>query len=127
MLGQFAAVALGGALGAMSRFAVYTFLPVTKSASLPWPTLCVNVGGSFIAGLLLVCLSQAHPEAVGWRLLLMVGFLGAFTTFSAFSVDTWLLLESGRWVGALVNAALNLILSVAACVAAVLLARSVSA
>ena len=84
MLGQFAAVALGGALGAMSRFAVYTFLPVSKSASLPWPTLCVNVGGSFIAGLLLVCLSQAHPEAVGWRLLLVVGFLGAFTTFSAF-------------------------------------------
>jgi CrcB protein len=125
MLGQFAAVAVGGALGAMCRFAVYTFLPMSKHPALPWPTLFVNVGGSFIAGLLLVWLSQAHPEAVGWRLLLVVGFLGAFTTFSAFSIDTWLLLDAGRWAGALVNALLNLVLSVGACVGAVFLARSV--
>lgn len=127
MLQQFAVVAIGGALGAMARFAVYTHLPVGKSSVLPWPTLCVNVGGSFIAGLLLVWLSQAHPEAVGWRLLGVVGFLGAFTTFSAFSVDTWLLIEAGRWGHALLNASLNLSLSVAACVGGVFLARGLAA
>jgi CrcB protein len=123
---QLIAVATGGALGALARHTVYTFMPVPAGTLLPWPTLTVNVLGSFVAGLVLVLLTQAHPGAIGWRLLLGVGFLGAFTTFSAFSVDSWLLLEAGRWQAALANALLNVSLSVGACVAAVLLARSFS-
>lgn len=123
MLHHLFAVAMGGAGGALCRHAVNMLLPVSPASSLPWPTLCVNVGGSFLAGLLLVLLTQAHPAAVGWRLLLAVGFLGAFTTFSAFSVDTWLMFAAGRWPAAFINVVANVSLSLSACVAGVQLAR----
>ncbi len=91
-------VALGGALGAVLRYqtggAVARWLGPSAAAAFPWATLAVNVTGSFAMGLLAGCLAR-HDGAEGWRLLLGVGLLGGFTTFSAFSLELLSLIERG--------------------------------
>jgi len=89
-------VALGGALGAVSRSLVTGGLFKWLPGLFPWGTLAVNVAGSFAIGLLFTWLSGAvwlHNIA---RPFLVVGFLGAFTTFSAFSIETLTLVDDGR-------------------------------
>ena len=91
-------VAAGGACGALLRYAVQTG---TASLSLPWGTFVVNVAGCLAIGALLAAFSEtAWFEALG-RPFLMIGLLGAFTTFSAFSADALLLYENGRFGWAL--------------------------
>lgn len=91
-------VALGGALGAVLRYqtggAVARWLGPSAAAAFPWATLAVNVTGSFAMGLLAGWLAR-HDGAEGWRLLLGVGLLGGFTTFSAFSLELLGLIERG--------------------------------
>lgn len=91
-------VGLGGAVGSMARYGVARLVPF---GSFPWSTLLVNVAGSFLMGLLAVAIAK---WATGWsesaRLLLGVGLLGGFTTFSAFSLDTMVLVQRGEWVAA---------------------------
>lgn len=87
-------VMVGGAAGAALRYGVTRSLPVIAGWS--WPTLFVNVSGGLLMGMLAALLTR-HGSAEPWRMLLSVGVLGGFTTFSAFSMDTMLLIESGRW------------------------------
>ena len=94
-------VAAGGACGALLRYAVQAS---TASWTLPWGTFVVNVAGSLLIGVLLAAFAAAPWfEAIG-RPFLVVGMLGAFTTFSAFSADTLLLYDEGRlgWAAAYV-------------------------
>ena len=89
-------IALGGAGGALARHWLTALVQNTAAGQFPWGTLCVNLLGAFgigIAYVLIVERALLHPD---WRGALMVGFLGAFTTFSAFSLDTLALLENGR-------------------------------
>lgn len=83
-------VALGGALGAVGRFAAGAWL---KSAAFPWATLGVNLLGALLMGLLIGWMSRQPAPHEGLRLFLAVGLLGGFTTFSAFSMDLFSLLE----------------------------------
>lgn len=118
-------IAVGGALGALARFGLGGWLQRNLEHSWPYGTLFVNVVGSSLMGVMFVLVSERlalHPD---WRGPLMVGFLGAFTTFSTFSLDTVLLFEAGRWLAALSYAALSLILCVAACAAGIFLTRTV--
>jgi CrcB protein len=92
-------VAAGGALGSWLRYLVgrtWTLAigPVAASA-FPWATLTVNVAGSFAMGILAGWLARFGAHGEGWRLLLGVGVLGGFTTFSAFSLEFALLVERG--------------------------------
>jgi CrcB protein len=98
------AVAGGGAIGALLRYALTS---VFSLAAFPLGTLLVNVIGSFaigtLAGLWLLNGEPATPQ----RLFFQTGLLGAFTTFSAFSLDTMTLWQNGQSVGAVVNIVLN--------------------
>jgi CrcB protein len=109
------AIALGGAVGSVLRYAVQTALrPV--SSGFPWGTLAVNLAGSFLIGL---CAALAErPGAAAWiRPGLMVGVLGGFTTFSAFSLENMQLARDGRFLTALlyivISAAAGLVLALA--------------
>lgn len=98
-------IALGGALGALSRFGLSVTMSrfvethFTTWAYFPWATLIINVLGSFAIGMLWVWLTPQHAETEPYRLLFITGFLGAFTTFSSFSLESIMLLQQGRGWG----------------------------
>lgn len=119
------AVAVGGALGSVCRYGFARALTLWLPNTLPLGTLTVNVLGSCAAGILYVVLGMQGAHSL-WRAMLLTGFLGGFTTFSAFSLDTLRLLESERLGLALANMALNLVLSVSACGLGIWLARRFS-
>ncbi len=96
MLSHWFLVAAGGAAGAVLRFYLSETLP---SETFPWATLSVNLLGSFLLGIVAAAgLVQVLGEAQ--TLLIGVGFLGAFTTMSTFSVETITMMEEGRWQSA---------------------------
>jgi len=98
MLASIFWVALGGSLGAAGRFLISTVLFVP--GQFPWATLVINIAGSFGIGLLWG-FGHQHAWFEQWgRYLLVVGLLGGFTTFSAFSLETVGLVEGGRFAGA---------------------------
>jgi len=112
-------VGLGGLLGAICRYQVGLWLSpgqhanatlATVLAGFPVSTLVVNVTGSFAIGLLAYWFASANEVVVtvNLKLLFITGFLGAFTTFSTFSLDTLLLVQAGQWFRAGLNACLNL-------------------
>ncbi|MCO7222754.1 fluoride efflux transporter CrcB [Pleionea sp. CnH1-48] len=107
------AVAIGGALGAVTRFLVREYLPLLVPVSFPLATLLVNVVGCFLAGLCLMYWQQAMVSTA-MKLAIMIGFFGALTTFSSFSVDTLAMIENDQWLAALANVLLNVILSLIA-------------
>ncbi len=112
-------VALGGALGSLARYGVGLAAARWFGLAFPWGTLAVNVIGGFAMGVLA---ARTGPNDEALRLLLGVGLLGGFTTFSAFSLETVRLLEQSPAQGALYVAA-SLVLSVGACWAGLVLGR----
>lgn len=90
------AVAVGGALGAIARYAVSTWIFQVSSHKFPYATLTVNVLGSFVMGILFVVIIERSALPVEMRSLWMIGFLGAFTTFSTFSLDALGLWQNGH-------------------------------
>lgn len=105
-------IALGGSLGAISRYWVSTATYSWLGNNFPYGTLMVNVTGSLMMGFLTVVLVQRFDVSDEVRLALIVGFLGSFTTFSTFSMDTIHWIESG----AVIKALTYILVSVTACV-----------
>lgn len=115
-MNQIIAVALGGAFGAVIRFLVSSGIYQWLGRGFPYGTLVVNVIGSFMLGLLTESLMQQRITITfEYRAAILVGFIGAFTTFSTFSLETFYLLEQGN----ISKAALNILVSVTACVLAI--------
>ncbi|MBO0798163.1 MAG: fluoride efflux transporter CrcB [Blastocatellia bacterium] len=102
-------VALGGALGAIARYWLGGLISSRLPMQFPLGTFIINVTGSFIIGFFLTLVSQRITINPNWRLLIAVGFVGAYTTFSTFEFETLKLLEEGSFL----SAALNVILSFA--------------
>ena len=90
------AIAGGGALGALGRYYVMSFVGRFTGHGFPWGTLCVNILGSALMGILIHELAVRAPVAGEWRAFLAVGVVGAFTTFSTFSLDAVVLIERGE-------------------------------
>ncbi len=115
-MNQLIAVALGGAFGAVVRFLVSTGLYQWLGRGFPYGTLVVNVVGSFLIGLLTEAFFLQRVTLVfDYRAAILVGFIGAFTTFSTFSLETLYLIEQGS----LTKAGLNIVVSVLGCLLAV--------
>ncbi len=117
------AIAAGGAVGALARFGVSNLVHQLVGRGFPWGTLLVNVVGSLAMGLLYV-LFLDRITSVEWRAAILVGFLGAFTTFSTFSIETFNLMESGEYLRAGANALLSVTLCLAAAWLGVLWGRN---
>lgn len=108
-------IASGGAIGALLRYGVANAAHAWLGRSFPWGTLTVNVLGSLLIGLLYVLLVERLALGPEWRAALLIGVLGAFTTFSAFSLETLTLLEEGGLAPALANIGASVFLCLLAC------------
>lgn len=117
------AVAIGGALGSMARYALSAWIFDVSSHKFPYATLTVNVIGSFVMGILFVIIVEKAALPAEMRSLLMIGFLGAFTTFSAFSLDALGLWQNGHVFLSLVYMLATVVLCLVAISAAIWLTR----
>ena len=100
-------IAIGGASGACMRFFLSQLVFQWFGKGFPFGTLLVNVVGSFSLGFLYSLIEHGQMEATLWRATIGIGFFGAFTTLSTFSVDTLYLLQQGLWLKGILNVLLN--------------------
>lgn len=124
-MNQVLAIAAGGAIGALLRFWVSTGVYALTGRDFPWGTLLVNVLGSLIMGFVFVWLLERSMGGPLLRAFLLVGLLGAFTTFSTFSLETLNLVEAGQHLRALINALASVVLCTVAAALGVMLARQI--
>lgn len=117
----------GGAIGAGARHLVNVGMGRLLGTSFPWGTLTVNIVGSLLMGVLVELLVLRYGGSGPMRTFLGTGFLGGFTTFSAFSLDLYALIERGEALTALAYAAGSVIIGLAALYAGILLVRGVLA
>lgn len=107
------AICIGASLGALGRWQLGLWLNNAAANSVALGTLSANWIGAYLIGFGMVWLQTHTALDPMWRLLVVTGFLGALTTFSTFSLETVDLLQSGHFMSALLNAALNLLGSLA--------------
>jgi CrcB protein len=116
-------VAIGGGAGALARYVAASAVMTRFGGKFPLGTFLINVTGSFLIGFLMTRLTERFDIDPRWRLLLVVGFLGGYTTFSSFEWETFTAVRDGaRWMGA-VNVAASVALGYAAVWLGAVLAR----
>ncbi|TDO99495.1 fluoride efflux transporter CrcB [Marinomonas balearica] len=116
-------IALGGALGAISRFALGKWISNLWGHTFPLATFSINILGSFLMGVVFILISEKMAIPETYRPLLMVGFLGAFTTFSTFSLEIVSLINQQAWLTAISYLLLSCLLGVLALAAGMFIAR----
>ena len=117
-------IAIGGALGAMSRYAIACWFVTRGDSVYPYATLAANAIGAFCIGLIYVLIQEKWIVAESLRPLLMTGFLGALTTFSTFSLETLLLLEQAEYAVAITYAISSVLVCLGLCWLGASLARA---
>jgi CrcB protein len=116
-------LAFAGALGALSRYGLGGLAQRVAGTGFPYGTLLVNILGSLIIGYIMQVSLNSDIIPRSLRVIVTVGFLGAFTTFSTFSYETARFLEDGAWLSCFINIAANVGLSILATLAGMLLGR----
>ncbi len=102
-------VGIGGFIGAIARYALAKLIGQAWGRSFPLGTFFINVSGSFLIGLLMTLFTEKYNFDPAWRLLLVVGFLGAYTTFSTFEYETGKLIKDSEWFFAAMNVVLSVV------------------
>ena len=119
-------IAAGGAAGAVSRFLVDSFVAERFGGAFPLGTLVINLSGAFVLGLLFALAVEGSRLPSDVRPALMIGFLGAYTTFSTLTLESWRLVEDGAMVLAAANLAGSMLLGVVAVVAGLAIGRALA-
>lgn len=122
---NFLIVGAGGFIGAIARYAVSAWIGQQWGRSFPLGTFAVNVSGSFMIGLLMSLFTERFMVAPQLRLLLVVGFLGAYTTFSTFEYETGALIKDSEWLIALANIVFSVVAGFAAFKLGEVIAKSI--
>jgi len=122
---QVIAVAGGGAIGAVLRFWMSGWVYKQFGSDFPYGTLAVNVSGSLLMGLLYVLFVERFDFDPVWRAILLIGGLGAFTTFSSYSIETLNLIEGGEFLKAMLNTVLSIVLCMVAVWGGVIIGRQI--
>ncbi|RME21120.1 MAG: CrcB family protein [Deltaproteobacteria bacterium] len=125
MIQKLAWLALAGGLGTLARYGLAGFVHRIDGVSFPWGTVTVNLTGCFLAGLLWALFENRWPVSGETRTVVLVGFMGAFTTFSSYILETGELLASSEWMYAAANLALQNALGLVALFAGTTVGRMV--
>ena len=120
---NFLAISLGAIVGANLRYLVSQFAARILGPVFPYGTLIINVAGSFIVGWFVIWTSERALIDPRWRLLVVVGFCGGFTTFSSYAFETMAYFEQGQWLLMATNFVANNVLCLAAALSGMALAR----
>lgn len=120
------AIAIGGAIGAVARYSLGEWVTQALGSEFPWGILIINVGGSLAIGVLFVLLVEQALLSPVYRSFLIVGFLGAFTTFSTFSLQVLALMQNGRFLMASTYVVTSVLLSILAVAVGVFVTRQIS-
>jgi CrcB protein len=118
-------IAIGGAAGAVARYALDAWVSSRTSPEFPFGTLLVNLAGSFALGLLFALTVERAVLPPDLRAPAMIGFLGAFTTFSTWMLESWRLVESGAYLAATLNLGGSVLLGMVAVILGMLVGRAV--
>jgi CrcB protein len=118
-------ISLGAIVGANARWIISRYAAKVLTPVFPFGTLFINVAGSFIVGFFMIWATERVLIDPRWHLLIVVGFCGAFTTFSSFAFETVAYFEQGQWLLLLANFASNNLLCLAAALAGIALARAI--
>ena len=118
-------IGLGGFAGAISRYLVDGFVSERTGAGFPWGTLAVNLSGSFVLGLLFAMTAERAILPADIRGPVMIGFIGAYTTFSTYMLESWSLVESGSYGPAIANLAGSVVIGLMAVAAGLAVGRAV--
>ena len=95
---RYAMIALGGAAGAIARYQVAAMIQARIPAGFPWGTFVVNTTGCVVMGVATVLLTERLVVHPNWRFLIPIGFIGAYTTFSTFELETFRAVTEGSWL-----------------------------
>jgi CrcB protein len=115
-------LAIGGALGAIARYQVAAIVQARHPVGFPSGTFVVNISGCLVMGVVTTVMSErlVHPN---WRFLIPIGFIGAYTTFSTFELETYRALTDGAWLIGVANVAASVLVGYAALWLGVILGR----
>lgn len=118
-------VSLGGIVGACARYFLSRFAAKLLGTGFPWGTLFINLTGSFLLGLFLVYATERAFIDPRWRLLIAIGFCGAYTTFSSYAYESMVYFQQGNWALFAGNVLANNVLCLAAVLAGAAIVRSI--
>ncbi len=108
----------------MTRYLIDTRVTATVASVMPWGTFLINVSGSFMLGLAFALMTERAFLPGDLRLLLMVGFIGSYTTFGTPLLQSWLMFERGDWLAGTANLGGSVLVGIVALVAGLLLGRT---
>ncbi len=117
-------IATGGALGALARYAVTALIQRHVPVGFPWGTFVVNISGCFVMGVATTMLTERLVMNPQWRYLIPIGFIGAYTTFSTFEMETFRAINEGAWLIGGAYIAASVVVGYVALWAGVVAARS---